>query len=129
MYISYVNIFVSDLERAVAFYQSCLGLKPECNSAEHSYASFSAGAVRLGLVVPGPDHRELIGRHTGVGLAVADLDAEYARLSSRGVVFKMPPARQPWGGFMALIADPDDNVFYLDQVSAAHRDEHAPPAA
>jgi len=25
-----------------------------------------------------------------------------------------------WGGFMALMEDPDGNVFYLDQISAAH---------
>jgi hypothetical protein len=28
----------------------------------------------------------------------------------------MAPAKQPWGGFMGLFADPDGNLFYLDQV-------------
>jgi predicted enzyme related to lactoylglutathione lyase len=28
----------------------------------------------------------------------------------------MPPTDQPWGGFMATFADPDGNVFYLDQL-------------
>jgi predicted enzyme related to lactoylglutathione lyase len=55
-----------------------------------------------------------------VGLAVSDLEATHARLSGLGVAFDMPPTRQPWGGFMALLADPDGNVFYLDEVSAAH---------
>ncbi len=32
----------------------------------------------------------------------------------------MAPQKQPWGGFMALFADPDGNVFYLDQIDAAH---------
>ena len=52
-----------------------------------------------------------------IAFAVDDLEAEHARLSALGVVFTMPPTRQPWGGFMALVADPDGNVFYLDQVS------------
>jgi len=29
----------------------------------------------------------------------------------------MPPTRQPWGGVMALVADPDGNVFYVDQAA------------
>jgi predicted enzyme related to lactoylglutathione lyase len=76
--IAYVNVFVTDLERAIGFYRDELGL-----SLAHS-------------------------------------DAEHARLEARGVAFSMPPTRQPWGGFMALIEDPDCNVFYLDEVSAVH---------
>ena len=120
MQVAYVNVFVSDLDRAIEFYGEKLGLKLEHSAPEHGYASLSAGPVRLGLAVAGADQEDLIGRHTGVGLAVSDLKAEHARLSSLGVTFTMPPTQQPWGGFMALVADPDGNVFYLDQISTAH---------
>ena len=120
MHVSYINIFISDLDRAIEFYRDKLGLQLQFSSPEHRYASLAAGAVRLGIAVPGPDQAELVGRHTGVGLEVADLEAEHTRLRKLGVVFSMPPTRQPWGGFMALISDPDGNVFYLDQVSAAN---------
>ena len=120
MQIAYVNVFVSDLDRAIEFYQAKLGLELEHSAPEHGYASLSAGPVRLGLAVPGADQRDLIGRHTGVGLSVSDLEAEHARLSNLGVTFTMPPTKQPWGGFMALAADSDGNVFYLDQIDAAH---------
>mgnify|MGYP000928136420 CR=1 FL=1 len=120
MQVAYVNVFVNDLDRAVAFYRDALGLTLEFSSEAHGYASFAAGPVRLGLALPGADQAGLVGRHTGVGLQVDDLEAEHARLSGLGVRFTMPPTRQPWGGFMALIADPDGNVFYLDQVAAAH---------
>jgi predicted enzyme related to lactoylglutathione lyase len=116
--ISYVNIFVKNLGVATEFYRDKLGLPLGFSSEEHGYASFAGGGIRLGVAVPGPDHGELVGRHTGIGLEVADLEAEHARLSDLGVRFAMPPTKQPWGGFMALIADPDGNVFYLDQVSA-----------
>jgi len=122
MRIAYVNIFVSDLSQAAAFYRDKLGLALQFSSPEHGYASFSAGGIRLGVAVPGPQQAELVGRHTGVGFEVADLAAEHKRLSGLGVQFTMPPTRQPWGGFMAMIADADGNVFYLDQVSAAHGD-------
>lgn len=118
--IAYVNVFVSDLDRAIEFYEGRLGLALEHAAREHGYASFSAGPVRLGLAVAGPEQRELIGRHTGIGFAVADLTREHARLRELGVAFPMPPARQPWGGFMALFADPDGNAFYLDEVAAVH---------
>lgn len=114
MQIAYVNVFVSDLERAMRFYAETLRLEPEQSSPEYGYASYRAGPVRLGVAVPEADHSELVGRHTGVGFAVADVEAEHARLSQLGVRFPMAPSRQPWGGFMALMEDPDGNVFYLD---------------
>ncbi len=120
MQISYVNVFVTDLERATTFYRDKLGLNLQFSSPEHGYAAFAAGSVRLGVALPGTDHADLVGRHTGIGLEVADLDAEHKRLSDLGVRFTMPPTRQQWGESMAMISDEDGNVFYLDQVSAAH---------
>ncbi len=120
MQIAYLNVFVSNLDRAIEFYQAKLGLDLEFSSAEHGYASFSAGAVRLGIAVPGQDDQALIGRHTGIGFEVADLEAEHEQLKQLGVNFTLAPTRQPWGGFMALMSDPDGNIFYLDQVSAVH---------
>jgi predicted enzyme related to lactoylglutathione lyase len=118
--IAYVNVFVSDLERAVKFYGETFGLKLLQSDTGHGYASFAAGPVTLGLAVAGPEQRALVGRHTGIGFAVDDLEAEHARLAATGVDFSMAPTRQPWGGFMAMLDDPDGNVFYLDEVSAAH---------
>lgn len=120
MHVAYVNVFVTDLDRAVRFYRDDLGLGLEQSSPEHGYASLAAGPIRLGLAVAGAGQQELVGRHTGLGFAVSDLEAEHSRLVERGVRFPMPPSRQPWGGFLALAADPDGNVFYLDEVSAAH---------
>ncbi len=120
MEIAYVNVFVNDFERAVAFYASTLGLPLTRSDPEHGYASFAAGPIRLGVAAAGAEHQALVGRLTGVGLAVDDLEAEHARLSELGVAFAMPPTRQPWGGFMALVTDPDGNTLYLDEVAAAH---------
>ena len=117
--IAYVNVFVTDLERALGFYTDLLGFKKLMADTDHGYASLQAGPITLGLAQVG-EQPALIGRHTGVGLAVDDLEAEYARLAKAGVRFASPPERQPWGGFMALVEDPDGNVLYLDEVSAAH---------
>ena len=118
--IAYVNLFVTDLDRAVDFYEKKLGLSLEFSDTEHGYASLKAGPIRLGLTLPGPEHVDLLGRHTGIGFAVKDLVAEHKRLVDLDVRFTMEPAKQPWGGFMALFADPDGNVFYLDEVAVMH---------
>jgi predicted enzyme related to lactoylglutathione lyase len=118
--IAYANVFVRDLERACAFYAEVLGLTLQRVDAAHGYASLDAGPIRLGLAKVEEAQAELAGRHTGLGFDVDDLEAEHARLVAAGVDFPMPPERQPWGGFMALMADPDGNVFYLDEISAAH---------
>ena len=49
---------------------------------------------------------------------VDDLDAAHAALAEKGVVFTRLPTREPWGGYMAVFADPDGNTYYLDQVPA-----------
>ena len=119
MEIAYVNIFVSDLDRAIDFYQAGLGLALQQAAPEHGYASFSAGPVHLGIAMVGADQQQLVGGHTGVGFSVANLEAEHARLAGLGVSFEMPPTKQPWGGYMALAADPDGNLFYLDEITAS----------
>jgi predicted enzyme related to lactoylglutathione lyase len=114
-----VNVFVSDLARAVAFYRDTLGLPLEFAEEKFGYASFSPEGIRLGLAVVdprSPDASKLVGRHTGVGFGVPDLDAAHRQLAAKAVHFPMAPTEQPWGGYMATFADPDGNVFYLDQL-------------
>jgi len=117
----YVNVFVSDLGRAVEFYRDKLGLPFQFRENEFGYASFATEGARLGIarVDPkAPESAGLFGRHTGVGFGVPDLDAAHKELVARGVRFTMPPTKQPWGGYMATLADPDGNGFYLDQLRA-----------
>jgi len=118
--VGYVNVFVTDLASALEFYERKLGLEPVRVDGEHGYASFDGGPITLGLAVVDGAHAALAGRHTGIGLAVSDLEAEHKRLVELGVEFESPPARQPWGGFMAVVKDPSGNRLYLDEVSAAH---------
>ena len=44
--------------------------------------------------------------------------APEVKIDDAKVRFTMPPSKQPWGGYMALFADPDGNIFYLDSVEA-----------
>jgi len=115
----YVNVFVTDLQRAVEFYQHTLGLELRFQDEKFGYASFAPAGLRFGIARIDPAAKEtqgLIGRHTGIGWGVPDLTATYERLMAKGVRFTMVPTKQPWGGFMATFTDPDGNGFYLDQL-------------
>ena len=57
--------------------------------------------------------RALIGRFVGVSLEVADIFATHKFLATRGVEFVSPPEKQPWGGVLAHLRDPDGNILTL----------------
>jgi len=110
--IGYVTVGVRDLERSLAFYRDVLGFSLMYSAPEFSYASFDVGGIRFAIAASADD--SFSGRHTGIGLMVADVDASHADLAAKGVGFTMEPSKQPWGGYMAMFADPDGNTFYLD---------------
>jgi predicted enzyme related to lactoylglutathione lyase len=120
--VGYANIKVSDLGRAIDFYQGVLGLRLLFRADEFSYARFDAGPVYIGLAAverSDQNFQQLVGRYTGIGFVVPDIDAAYRELSAKGVRFRWQPADQPWGGRPATFEDPDGNVFYLDKVETA----------
>ena len=119
MKIQYVNLYVSELERSMAFFRDSLGVEVQYSDAKFGYASLNAGPIRMGLAQvdsEDKDQRALVGRQTGIGFATADLGRTHQELAGKGIHFPMKPAKQPWGAMMAMFEDPDGNVFYLDEL-------------
>lgn len=120
--IGYVIVGVTNLDRAIAFYRDALGFEFVHAAPEFHFAEFKVGDMRFSLAGSdgiddgGGNHK--VGGNTGIGFAVDDLDEAHADLAANGVTFTMEPERQPWGGYMAMFADPDGNVFYLDQMQS-----------
>jgi catechol 2,3-dioxygenase-like lactoylglutathione lyase family enzyme len=117
-HIGYVNVGVRDLERAIAFYRDVLGFTLVFSEPAFHYARFDIGGFRFAIAASEVDHFSggVPGnRHTGIGLTVADVNAAAEELMAKGVEFPMKPAKQPWGGYMGIFADPDGNLYYLDQ--------------
>lgn len=110
--IGYVNVFASDFDGVVSFFADTIGLELVMRADDHGYASFKAGPISFAIART--DDPSLVGRHTGVGFIVEDIDATFDELSGKGVEFEMPPTPQPWGGVLALMKDPDGNIYYLD---------------
>jgi len=106
-----VAVFVHDIDRAVAFYRDDLGL---ALTKQGSFgAEFLEQEPHLGVhPAVHPDAKALVGRHTGVTFHVAGLVDFCARLHERSVHVIAEPTQQAWG-LMAMIADPDGNVFAL----------------
>ena len=114
-----VRIFVSDLERARAFYRDAVGLS-ETGSGP-AYVVFALGTTTIVLeAVPlhEPEHDELVGRLLGVSFDVADVEQAQRELAARGVGFLGPPEKQDWGGTLAFACDPDGNIITLVQLPA-----------
>jgi lactoylglutathione lyase len=118
--LGYAILFVSDLERSVAFYRDVLGFP--FRFANESYAEFATGGAKFSLYAR--SHLpELIGVAAPAGPApwpqgeVAflcdDVDGEHERLRNAGVRVLAPPTDRPWGERTLHVADPDGNVVEL----------------
>ncbi len=106
-----VAVFVTDIDRAKPFYRDALRLP--CTREGSFGAEFQQGDTRLGVhPAVHPDARDLVGRHTGVTFHVTDLLDFCEHLHSHGVRFITEPTQQSFG-IMAMVADPDDNIFAL----------------
>jgi predicted enzyme related to lactoylglutathione lyase len=107
-----VTFTVSDLARAVDFYEGVLDLPKKYQFS--NYAGFDCGGVEVGLV-PG----EVAENQTGAPLVdflVQDVDKVYGVLVGKGVRFLKEPHETVWGGWIALFADPDGNKLQLVQI-------------
>ena len=118
MQIGYVIVGVSDLDRSVEFYRDTMGFELLYKEPSFGFASFKLGDQHFSIAAGGEggSNHGTGNRNTGIGFMVPDVDAAFAELSAKGVKFTLEPAEQPWGGYMGMFADPDDNIFYLDQL-------------
>lgn len=126
MQLSAARVFVQDLAAAEHFYGALLGLPLQAGGAAQGYCVYGLGGPQLVVEPVAPDapdeDRALVGRFTGLSLAVASVDRAHAELSQRGVVFLAGPERQPWGGILATFCDPSGNALQLVQAPGAQPD-------
>lgn len=111
-----VRIFVSDWTRALEFYAKTLEMPIAFADEQLGWAELGSEGAHLALerVQPDdPESAEHVGRFLGVSLQVPSVAASYAELSARGVEFLAPPEKQPWGGVLAHLRDPEGNVLTL----------------
>ena len=111
-----VRIFVSDFSRALEFYSKTLEMPIAFADQAMGWAELGVEGAHLALervARDDPEFAERVGRFVGVSLLVANVSETYAELCGRGVEFTAPPEKQPWGGVLAQLRDPDGNVLTL----------------
>jgi lactoylglutathione lyase len=114
MRIGFVVLGVGELERAIVFYRDLMGFPLVHANPTDSFAQFDAGGIGLKIV---GKHPPTSSQHSVVEIVVEDIQAAHAELSAKGVEFPLPPTRQPWGGWLAQLRDPDGNLLYLSPAS------------
>jgi lactoylglutathione lyase len=120
-------LFVRDLPRCVAFYRDTLGLAvtestPELASfhMENVYFLLLTAPTAARMISEQPLELNLEGGPRGfLAVGVEDIDASYATLKAKGVTFLRPPTDQPWGLRTAYFADPEGNLWEINQPIAA----------
>lgn len=114
-----VTVYVSDMDRAVAFYVDLLGLTLGQRFGNH-WAQIDAGPnLVIGLhpkseQAPPPGTRGAI----SIGLTIDEpIEEVVQRLAASGVRFRGPVKRDEQGGIaLAFFGDQDGNDLYLCQV-------------
>ena len=111
-----VEVFVSDMKRAIEFYQNTLGIGVRARSPETpNWVELDTEGTTLALYSPPEEWPEAkgFGRFTGINLETQDIEGVYRSLSSKGVRFSGPPTKQYWGGIETNFFDPDGNQITL----------------
>lgn len=108
----YLVVYVSDMQRSVAFYRDILDLPLKFTSP--GWTEFDTGTITLALHMTGPaggDAPSYQGRPPAgmahLGFVVDDIQAAYESLKARDAHFSMPPQKQPTGRMVAVLHDPD----------------------
>jgi len=104
-----ITVLVSDMQRALEFYTTTLGLEFVRGYGEH-WQEVKSNGVIIGLHPGGKKPLAPHGRHMQIGLRVEDLDQAMAALSSKGVKFTRIDDK---GSRIANFTDPDGNPLYL----------------
>ncbi len=116
-------LFVRDLAKCMTFYRDTLGL--QVKESDPDSVGFSLGdQYFLLLEVSAAAHlisEEALelkiegGPRVLLAAGVEDVDATYEALKAKGVTFLRPPTNQPWGLRTAHFADPEGNLWEINQ--------------
>lgn len=108
-----VTLTVSDIKRAVGFYEGILGLQKKYEYKD--YVGFDCGGVEIGVRTWGGLENPRKGEPR-VDFLVDNVDEVYARLKEKGVEFVRAPEDAVWGARFAVFTDPDGNTLQIVQI-------------
>ncbi|HJT55199.1 MAG TPA: VOC family protein [Ktedonobacteraceae bacterium] len=119
-----VVLFVRDLAACTAFYRDTFKLQYQGSDADSASFLLQEGLYLILLSPAGA--ADLLGAQVNelkigggprslLAASVADVDAAYKELQAKGVTFLRPPTDQRWGLRTAHFADPEGNLWEINQ--------------
>lgn len=120
MRLNHVTLSVSDLARAVSFYET-LGLSVIVRNATYARLLLADGDTTLSLSVADRPEAD-VERGAHVYFECDDLDARVGELKREGIAFDSGPEDQPYRWREAWLRDPDGNslcFYYAGSVRRA----------
>ncbi len=106
-----ININSARPEALIDWYANVLGLEPNDQMGEGAF-NVAGGHILIDgysdIHGPASEPARVL-----INLFVDDLAAERSRLLGQGVQFTRDPEREPWGGLITTLLDPDGNYLQL----------------
>jgi lactoylglutathione lyase len=126
-------LFVRDVAKCLTFYRDTLGLQitestPELVAVhmENVYFLLLEVSAAAHMISEEPIELKIEGGPRGLLAAgVEDVDAAYETLKAKGVTFLRPPTDQSWGLRTAYFADPEGNIWEINQPLGPKPEEDA----
>ena len=106
---------VSDLEKAIIFYQEILGLPLALDARMFNHVEVGPQEPLAKIGIELTDRTSRRKKWTGIVLDTDDIYALYNRLLKKGITFTLKPTKMPWGGIVANFLDPDKNELQVVQ--------------
>jgi lactoylglutathione lyase len=120
--IDYIALFVSDVQRSVAFYRDILGFQftkpPKDSGCEGRSGDLKIGIYDrswLAELFRDRGRQPISGNPFLLSMTVSDLDAVYQDLLAAKVEAIAPPTEMSWGQRIILLEDPDGNLLEIVQ--------------
>jgi catechol 2,3-dioxygenase-like lactoylglutathione lyase family enzyme len=120
-----VGIAISDLTRAITFYERLGFTKGDDYETDVKGCIMTAGSAMLFLFQTKQANPQAVKREPTlvqnppgidhISFLVEDVNETYAELKARGVEFLSEPADQDWGARLVGLKDPDGNNLYFLQ--------------
>jgi predicted enzyme related to lactoylglutathione lyase len=114
-----ICIFVSDQDRAKAFYTDVLGfeLRQDSPMGESRWLAVAPKGARTEVILYKMDqnwehYRQVMGKSQAITFNVTDIKGLRDDLKAKGVRITQEPDPQPWGTYM-MILDSDDNALLM----------------
>ena len=108
-----IMVVVSDMKRSVAFYRDVLGLNLEYETPQ--WSQFNAGNIGVGLHPEGKQVKVSPTSGCTFGFHVGDIQKTVSDLQAKGAKVFMEPRKEDFGGWLAIVGDPDGYYIQLYQ--------------